>query len=78
MHHDASPSQLADGVTEGVWISSIYFQDPDGIVLEFAANQREFSSALGDRRDHIPATPTDRERYRQEAIAMRAMMAATA
>ena len=76
MHHDASPSQLADGVTESVWISSIYFQDPDGIVLEFAANQRKFNTALGDRRDHVPATPADRERYRQEGDAMRRMMAA--
>lgn len=76
MHHDASPSQLADSVTESVWISSIYFQDPDGIVLEFAANQREFNTALGDRRDHTPATPADCERYRQEGAAMRRMMAA--
>ncbi|MBI2801781.1 MAG: VOC family protein [Gammaproteobacteria bacterium] len=75
MHHDASPSQLADSVTESVWISSIYFQDPDGIVLEFAANQREFNTALGDRRDHIPATPADGERYRQEGAAMRMMAA---
>ena len=74
MHHDASPSQLADGVTESVWISSIYFQDPDGIVLEFAANQRQFNTTLGDRRDHTPATPADRERYRQEGEAMRRMM----
>lgn len=76
MHHDASPSQLANSVTESVWISSIYFQDPDGIVLEFAANQRAFNTALGDQRDHRPATPADRERYRQEGEAMRRMMAA--
>jgi catechol 2,3-dioxygenase-like lactoylglutathione lyase family enzyme len=76
MHHDASPSQLSQTVTESVWISSFYFQDPDGIVLEFAAMQREFNPALGDRNDHIPATPADRERYRQEGIAMRERMMA--
>ena len=76
MHHDASPSQLADSVTESVWISSIYFQDPDGVVLEFAANQRAYNEALGDRRDHKPATPADIPRYRAEGEAMRREMAA--
>ena len=76
MHHDASPSQLSETVTESVWISSIYFRDPNGIVLEFAAMQRAFNPALGDRRDHIPATPADRERYRQEGLAMRERMMA--
>jgi catechol 2,3-dioxygenase-like lactoylglutathione lyase family enzyme len=77
MHHDASPSQLSETVTESVWISSFYFQDPNGIVLEFAAMQREFNPALGDRRDHIPATPADAERYRQEGLAMRQRMMAS-
>jgi catechol 2,3-dioxygenase-like lactoylglutathione lyase family enzyme len=77
MHHDASPSQLSETVTESVWISSFYFQDPNGIVLEFAATQREFNPALGDRRDHVPATPADAERYRQEGLAMRQRMMAS-
>jgi len=77
MHHDASPSGLSETVTGDVWISSFYFQDPNGIVLEFAATQREFNSALGDRKDHVPATPADRERYRQEGLAMREKMMAS-
>jgi catechol 2,3-dioxygenase-like lactoylglutathione lyase family enzyme len=76
MHHDASPSQLSETVTESVWISSIYFQDPNGIVLEFAATQRAFNPALGDRRDHVPATAGDAERYIQEGLAMRERMMA--
>ncbi len=64
MHHDTSPMQAADTVTDSVWVSSIYFQDPDGIVLEFAAWQRKFSAEKGDRTDHKPATPADIERYR--------------
>jgi catechol 2,3-dioxygenase-like lactoylglutathione lyase family enzyme len=76
MHHDDSPSGLSETVTEKVWISSIYFQDPNGIVLEFAATQRAFNPAFGDRRDHIPATPADRERYRQIGAEMRQRMAA--
>jgi hypothetical protein len=65
MHHDTSITQAADEVTEKVWVSSIYFQDPDGIVLEFAAWQREFTPDLGDRTDNVPATSTDRAKYRK-------------
>ena len=49
MHHDDSPSGLSETVTEKVWISSIYFRDPNGIVLEFAATQRASNPAFGDR-----------------------------
>ncbi len=66
MHHDTSPMQAADMVTDKVWVSSIYFQDPDGIVLEFAAWQRAFSAEQGDRGDHKPATPADKARYRRD------------
>ncbi len=65
MHHDTSITQAADGVTEEVWVSSIYFQDPDGIVLEFAAWQREFSPSMGDRTDYVPAKAGDRDKYRK-------------
>ncbi len=67
MHHDTSTSQAAPEVTDRVWVSSIYFQDPDGILLEFAAWQRSFSSEKGDRTDHRPATPADIPRYRAAA-----------
>ena len=39
---------------------SIYFFDPDGILLEFAGWTREFGE--GDVR-HLPATEADKERY---------------
>jgi len=40
-----------------VYVRSIYFQDPDGVLLEFACWLREF-----DERDvsHVPATAVDR------------------
>jgi catechol 2,3-dioxygenase-like lactoylglutathione lyase family enzyme len=76
MHHDTSPMQAADEVTDRVWVSSIYFQDPDGIVLEFAAWQRAFSRERGDRWDHKPATPADIERYRADGRVFAAEMAA--
>ena len=64
MHHDTSAEQVAPEVTDRVWVSSIYFLDPDGIILEFAAWQRPFSAEKGDRTDHRPATPADIPRYR--------------
>jgi len=44
---------------------SMNHQDPDGIVLEFAALQREFTPDLGDRTDVVPATSADRAKYRK-------------
>jgi catechol 2,3-dioxygenase-like lactoylglutathione lyase family enzyme len=37
INHDRSPSQRSETVNESTIIRSIYFMDPDGIVLEFAA-----------------------------------------
>jgi catechol 2,3-dioxygenase-like lactoylglutathione lyase family enzyme len=37
MNHDSSPSQISDVMHPGVWLRSVYFFDPDGILLEFAA-----------------------------------------
>ena len=43
INHDRSPRQMSETVNEGTIIRSIYFMDPDGIVLEFAGwlKQRE-------------------------------------
>lgn len=65
MRHDTSRTQISEDVTEKVWISSLYFQDPDGIVLEFACWHRAFDQKLGDRWDHKPATPADKDKYRK-------------
>jgi len=61
-NHDTSPEQVSDKVHEGVWMRSIFFQDPDGIMLEFACDSRKFSAELGDRKDAVPATPDDIEK----------------
>jgi catechol 2,3-dioxygenase-like lactoylglutathione lyase family enzyme len=37
MNHDHSPRGYSDEVHDGVFVRSIYFFDPDGINLEFAA-----------------------------------------
>jgi hypothetical protein len=41
----------------GVFVRSIYFQDPDGILVEFAAWTRELTDADVS---HTPATAADR------------------
>ena len=65
MHHDNSEMQASADVHKGTWVSSIYFTDPDGILLEFAAWQREFSDDLGDVSDTLGATPEDVPKYRK-------------
>lgn len=59
LHHADVPAGYVPEVDESTFISSFYFFDPDGILLEFAANLRE----LGDpERDiqHQPATVLSR------------------
>ena len=51
-NHDDSPSGYAKETHEGVFVRSVYFTDPNGIMLEFAATTRDFGPA--DVR-HAPA-----------------------
>jgi catechol 2,3-dioxygenase-like lactoylglutathione lyase family enzyme len=41
-NHDDSPSGYARQMHEGVFVRSVYFTDPNGIMLEFAATTRAF------------------------------------
>ena len=52
-NHDDSPSGYARETHEGVFVRSVYFTDPNGIMLEFAATTRAFGPE--DVR-HAPAT----------------------
>ena len=42
-NHDDSEAGLSRQMHPGVYVRSVYFQDPDGILLEFAAWIREFT-----------------------------------
>jgi catechol 2,3-dioxygenase-like lactoylglutathione lyase family enzyme len=63
LNHDESPMQVSATVHPGVYVRSFYFQDPDGIMLEFACWVREFTEAdipavpktEADRRPAVPA-----------------------
>jgi len=55
-NHDDSEWGIADDLHPGVFVRSIYFQDPDGILLEFAC----WTRALGpDDVSHEPARAVD-------------------
>jgi catechol 2,3-dioxygenase-like lactoylglutathione lyase family enzyme len=60
INHDESPQQVTPTVNATTFVRSIYFFDPDGILLEFAGWTREFGE--GDVR-HKPVTAADKERY---------------
>jgi len=52
VNHDDSPMGVAGEMHPGVWVRSVYFRDPNGIMLEFAAVLREFRP---DDVAHAPA-----------------------
>jgi catechol 2,3-dioxygenase-like lactoylglutathione lyase family enzyme len=45
MNHDNSPMQVSATVTPDVFVRSIYFFDPDGVCLEFAAWTKVFDDS---------------------------------
>ncbi|MCC5635628.1 VOC family protein [Nostoc sp. CHAB 5844] len=55
LHHADVPSGFVPEPDESTFISSIYFFDPDGILLEFAANLRTLGDPVRDLQ-HQPAT----------------------
>ncbi|WP_372786727.1 VOC family protein [Phenylobacterium sp.] len=52
VNHDDSPMGVSREMNDGVWVRSVYFRDPNGIMLEFAALTRAFRS---DDIAHAPA-----------------------
>ena len=56
-NHDNSEWGLADEMHPGVFVRSINFQDPDGILLEFACWTRSFSPSDVS---HTPSRAVDR------------------
>jgi catechol 2,3-dioxygenase-like lactoylglutathione lyase family enzyme len=57
LNHDDSPWTVAAEMHPGVYIRSLYFVDPDGILLEFAAWTREIGP---DEAGLVPQTATGR------------------
>lgn len=57
LNHDESEWQASPTLHPGVYVRSFYFQDPDGITLEFACWTKEFT---GDEEHVTPKTAADR------------------
>lgn len=57
VNHDNSETQVALEMNDDVYVRSFYFQDPDGILLEFACWMRDFTD---DDVSHAPKTAADR------------------
>jgi len=70
INHDDTPQQVSREINNSTFVRSIYFFDPDGILLEFAGWTRELGTE-GDLR-HKPATAADKERYLERAKEMQA------
>jgi catechol 2,3-dioxygenase-like lactoylglutathione lyase family enzyme len=60
VNHDNSPMQVSTTVTDDVFVRSLYFFDPDGIMLEFAAWTRELGP---DEAQLSGVGPAEKERY---------------
>ena len=45
VNHDASETQASPELTDSTFVRSIYFKDPDGILLEFASWTRELDAS---------------------------------
>ena len=56
-NHDDSEWGISEELHPGVFVRSIYFQDPDGVLLEFACWTKTFGP---DDVGHAPATALDR------------------
>ncbi len=56
LNHDESERQVAATLHPGVYVRSFYFQDPDGITLEFACWIKEFTAndTVGGAKDVRP------------------------
>jgi catechol 2,3-dioxygenase-like lactoylglutathione lyase family enzyme len=54
VNHDDSEWTVSEEMHPGVFVRSVYFQDPDGILLELAAWTKAFDD--GDVR-HMPGSP---------------------
>ncbi len=63
MNHDDSEWTVSEDVHPGVYVRSVYFRDPDGILLEYAAWTRPFGPA------DVCHAPADAQGRRSDPVA---------
>ena len=69
LDHDTSPSQVATEYHDGVFVRSVYFLDPDGICLEFAAWTRPLDA------DDVSNDPVRADGTRAEGVVLSPILA---
>ena len=62
LNHDDSPTQSSAELHPGVFVRSVYFFDPDGVCLEFAAWTKVFDDS-DVAHDPVQADGTKREGF---------------
>jgi len=62
LNHDDSPTQSSAEMHPGVFVRSVYFFDPDGVCLEFAAWTKTFDER-DVAHDPVQADGTKREGF---------------
>ena len=63
VNHDNSPMQVSETVTDDVFVRSMYFFDPDGVLLQFAA----WTRALGPDEARLGGVgPAEKESYLEQ------------
>jgi catechol 2,3-dioxygenase-like lactoylglutathione lyase family enzyme len=58
-NHDDSELGLSESMHPGVYVRSVYFQDPDGILLEFACWTRPLDEGDVSRPQLLSSVPTE-------------------
>ena len=71
VNHDNSPMQLSPTLTDDVFVRSMYFFDPDGIMLEFAAWTRDLRP---DEAEIAGARASDKPAYQKKQQAFLEML----
>src|SRR3546814_8051565 len=67
LNHDDSPTQSSAELHPGVFVRSVYFFDPDGVCLEFAAWPKTFDER-DVANDPVPADGTKRSEAHTSAL----------
>ncbi|WP_207791682.1 VOC family protein [Sandaracinobacteroides hominis] len=70
LNHDNSPTQSAAELNDDVYVRSVYFFDPDGVCLEFAAWTKPFTDA------DVAHDPMQADGVKREGLVVRHALAA--
>ncbi len=70
LNHDNSETQSSDEMNDGVYVRSVYFFDPDGVCLEFAAWTKVFTD------EDVAHDPMQADGHKRKGFVVRDALAA--